>query len=142
MVGALEIAEVLVKHHEGLRLNPYICPAGALTIGYGRNLEDRGLTTAEAEFLLRNDLETAEADARAFARGIWYELTEARQAVLVDMAFNLGYTRLSRFKRFRAALAASDYTLASVEMLDSRWAEQVGPRANTLSTLMKRGRYD
>ena len=48
--------ERLLIYHEGLRLGVYRCPAGKLTIGVGRNLEDRGITEEEAYYLLRNDI--------------------------------------------------------------------------------------
>ena len=43
--------------HEGLRLKPYKCTSGALTIGYGRNLDARGITEAEAEMMLSHDID-------------------------------------------------------------------------------------
>ena len=51
-----KLANQLIKH-EGLRLTPYRCPAGRLTIGIGRNLEDKGITEKEAVMLLKNDIQ-------------------------------------------------------------------------------------
>ena len=48
------------------------------------------------------------------------------------MGFNLGITRLLKFKKFLAALEQHDWETAAVEMMDSRWATQVGPRATRL----------
>ncbi len=130
----------LVKRHEGLRLKPYTCTAGKLTVGYGRNLDDRGITAEEAESLLRNDLAAAEKDARGLLRN--YDLlTEARQAVIIDMALNLGKSRLSLFKKFLAAVDKGDYPAAVKEMLDSAWAGQVKGRATELANLMQRGAW-
>lgn len=128
----------LIKLHEGLELTVYKCTAGKNTIGYGRNLDDKGITEAEAEVMLVNDMaehETWLQNEFAF----WGELNEARQAVLIDMTHNLGRTGLLGFKNFIAALAVADYSKASVEMLDSRWARQVGMRAHRLSNIMATG---
>lgn len=132
-------ARELIKRHEGLRLKPYRCPAGKLTIGYGRNLEDVGISEEEAEVLLQNDLRRAvETAARCAAEhGVLFEtLPEDAKVVLTDMAFNLGF-RLSGFRRMFAALKRGDYEEAAREMLDSLWARQVGERARELSGIMK-----
>ena len=136
-MNALEIVTPLVKLHEGLRLLPYRCTAGKLTIGWGRNLDDRGIDLDEAEYLLRKDLLLAEKDAKTFAGEGWNSLSEVRKAVLIDMAFNLGSSRLSAFKKFKASLDGRDYERAAKEMLDSRWAVQVGRRATKLSEMMR-----
>ena len=117
---------------EGLRLKPYRCTAGKLTIGVGRNLDDRGITEPEAMGLLDNDI-----------RRVWGELMttipwvirapEAVQDVLVNMGFNLGLGGLLGFKRTLAHLEAGAYQQAADAMLDSRWAEQVGERAQRLA---------
>lgn len=130
----------LIKKHEGLRLKPYLCTEGRTTIGYGRNIQDKGITQKEADMLLLNDLNDAERDARVLCYGFDI-LTEARQAALVDMALNLGFARLKGFKNFLAAVNAKNYKVAAEEMLDSRWAKQVGDRATELSELMKTGEW-
>ena len=136
---ASEIAQQQLKTDEGLRLKPYHCTAGALTVGYGRNLDDVGITEAEADIMLRADIEIAERGAQALVGHAWDELSPARQAVLINMTFNLGRTRLAAFKNFLAALSVADYDTAADEMLDSRWARQVGDRATRLSDVMRRG---
>ena len=124
--------------HEGLRLKPYRCSAGKLTIGIGRNLEDRGITEVEARYLCLNDIGVVEVElTRNFPR--WLELSERRQMALADMAFNLGWPRLSGFRRMLLAIEAGDYEAAAAEMLDSRWAQQVGRRAETLARMMREG---
>ena len=122
--------------HEGLRLNPYYCTAGKLTIGIGRNLESNGISKAEAFFMLENDLIrlVSELDDQI---PWWRDLSETRRRVLVDMAFNLGTFGLMKFKNPLAAIQGGDYATAAQEMLDSRWAEQVGKRAKTLASAME-----
>ncbi len=125
--------------HEGLVLKPYRDTVGKLTIGYGRNLDDVGITKLEAEVLLDHDLAQAETECRrAFP---WFPtLSDARQRVLVNMCFNLGLTRLKTFTRMLSAMADHDYVTASVEMLTSKWAAQVKNRASVLAKMMRDGR--
>ena len=126
-----------VKRHEGLRLKVYKCTAGKNTIGYGRNLDDVGISADEAEYLLKHDLENAEIDAQRFP--IYEKLNQVRKDVLIEMVFNLGYSRLSGFKKMFAALERKDYDGAANEMLDSKWARDVGERAKTLAYFMRIG---
>lgn len=128
----------LILAHEGERLKPYKCTQGYLTIGVGRNLDTRGITQEESRFLLSHDLEQAEHDARIYFHAFDF-LTDARKMVLIDMAFNLGLAGLLRFKKLQAALERQDFSAAAKEMLDSRWATQVGQRAITLATMMETG---
>lgn len=128
----------MLERHEGLRLKPYRCPAGKLTIGVGRNLEDAGISREEAYFLLNNDIYRALAIAQEFlGREVWEKLSAPRQEVLVNMAFNLGAGGLAKFKRMRQAIIAGDYEKAAREMLDSNWARQVGSRATELAQIMR-----
>ena len=138
-MNTIEIATEQLKVDEGLRLQPYRCTAGALTIGYGRNLDAVGITQEEADIMLRADVEIAEKGAQALVGDVWTALSPTRQAVLINMTFNLGRTRLAAFKNFLAALRAADYQTAADEMLDSRWATQVGDRAYRLARQMRNG---
>ena len=124
--------------HEGVRLKPYKCPAGKLTIGIGRNIEDNGISQEEAEYLLDNDI--ARVTKEITSRYQWFsELNPVRQAVIIDMVFNLGISRFSKFKNTIAYIEDADYTKAATEMLDSQWAKQVGNRAKTLARQMRTG---
>ena len=121
---------------EGLRLKVYLDSEGIETIGVGRNLQ-RGITRDEAMLLLNNDIRYAIQEAMTFP---WYEnLTEQRKRVIVNMIFNLGLTRFSGFKNTIRYLEMGDYEAASEEMLDSKWARQVGVRATRLSDMMRNG---
>jgi len=125
-----------LKKHEGFRSKPYRCPAGKLTIGYGRNIQDNGITKAEALFLLTEDVKRCRAECeRAFS---WFkDIDQTRQDVIVELDFNMGLDRLKTFKKMLAACARKDYEAASKEMLDSLWARQVGERSETLAAIMK-----
>jgi lysozyme len=133
-----DIARKDLINDEALKLKLYKCTAGKWTIGVGRNLEDRGITKEEAMVLLENDLALAEKDARALFPN-FDALTDNRRAVLINMSFNLGLSRLAGFKKFRKAVEAGDYPTAAAEMTHSVWALQVGRRAERLSNLMKAG---
>ncbi len=125
---------------EGVEYKPYKCTAGKNTIAVGRNLDDVGISHDEAMFMLANDIKrcTDEIDKNL----PWaVNLSDAREAALINMAFNLGITRLLKFKRMLAALENGDYIKASKEMLDSQWARQVPNRAKRLATQMETGKW-
>ena len=83
--------------HEGFSRYIYLDSVGVRTVGFGRNLDDRGISREEAEMLLLNDLETSTKEAKKFE---FYEnLTSNRQDVIVEMIFNLGLTRFKKFKK-------------------------------------------
>ncbi len=125
----------LIKKHEGLRLRPYKCSAGKLTIGYGRNIEDIGITDEEAEYLLMNDISRVEQEL--FSNFEWFEgLPSQAQSVMVNMCFNLGIARLKGFRKFLAAMEAGAWQNAAREMMDSRWANQVPVRARELRDIV------
>jgi lysozyme len=127
-----------LRRHEGERLKPYRCTAGKLTIGVGRNLDDRGITAQESAYLLSNDIDRVWTELNA--RLPWVTgLSDVRQRVLLDMAFNLGIDGLLKFRNTLATIEAGNYQKAGEMMLDSLWAKQVGMRAQRLSRMMQTG---
>ena len=131
--------EDMLRLHEGVRLHPYRCSAGKLTIGIGRNLDDVGISMEEAELMMRGDI--YRCDQNLSSLPFWGKLDIVRKAVLIDMCFNLGFGGLLKFKKMIAAIDVEDFSTAAEEMLDSRWANQVGSRANRLSEMMKTGEW-
>lgn len=129
-----------LKRHEGLRLKPYRCTEGKLTIGYGRNLDDVGVTDTEAEQLLLHDVDDVLAKLQRLPT--FCELDEARQAIIANMCFQLGFAGVMQFRKMWAALAGRDYSMAAIQMLDSRWAKQTPNRARELAKLMREGGGD
>ena len=127
-----------IIEHEDLKLKPYRCSAGKLTLGVGRNIEDNGISTAEAMVMLRNDITRTRFALEKVFPG-FLGLSRRRRLALIDMCFNLGLPRFLGFKKMLAAVVAGDFNQASEEMLSSRWAEQVGQRARTLATMMREG---
>lgn len=134
-----KLTDMLVDH-EGLKRKPYRCTAGKLTIGVGRNLDDRGISPDEAMYMLANDIRDSRRElSSAFP---WFDkLDEVRQAVLIDMCVNLGLSRLQGFRNTLALIGVGKYEAAAQEMLNSKWAEQVGRRAQRLSRMMATGRW-
>lgn len=130
-----DIAKGFIQAHEGLVLKVYKDSVGISTIGYGRNLEAVGLSREEAEYLLENDLKRC-IDALE-ELPVYNKLDPMRQAVLIDMCFNLGFQGLLGFKKFIKCLEVSDWEGASKAMLSSVWANQVGHRAKKLSTIIR-----
>lgn len=135
----------MLKRHEGAvvengRHVPYRCPAGKLTIGYGRNIEEFGLSEDEVEYNLQNDI--ARIIKELSSEYPWFSsLDDVRKDAIIDISFNLGATRLRGFKRALAAMEVADYKAASTEFLDSKWARQVGGRALELADMIKTGEY-
>ena len=126
--------------HEGLELKPYHCTADKLTIGVGRNIQDRGITEDEARYLLKNDIKIVE-DELLTRQPVVARLDSVRQRVLVDMGFNLGLPILMKFQNMWAAIEDEDYHEAARQMMDSRWASQVGRRAERLAQAMSSGEW-
>jgi lysozyme len=126
--------------HEGLELKPYRCTAEKLTIGVGRNIEDRGITEDEARYLLKNDIKIVE-DELLEKKPVVAGLDAVRQRVLVDMGFNLGIPTLMKFQNMWSAIEEEDFERAADEAMDSRWAKQVGRRAERLCQAMATGEW-
>ncbi len=143
----------MLRRHEGFRAKSYRCSAGRLSIGYGYNLESNalqltakelrdmkshGISKPMAEILFLRTL--AQVEHQVGNKIIWLsKLTDVRQSVLVNMAYNLGVDGLLKFKKTLAHIERGEYAAASVEMLDSKWYRDVGDRALELSNIMKTG---
>jgi len=127
-----------LRVHEGVRSRPYHDTVGKVTIGVGRNLDDKGLRPREIEFLLDNDVD--EVMDEIAVELPWFEsLSQARQLVVADMVFNLGMPRFLEFKATIRAIRSGNYSIAAEQMLQSKWARQIGQRAKTLAGMMRAG---
>lgn len=139
--------------HEGIRLQPYKCPAGYWTIGVGRNLETNpptaeekrvigdwrnGITKNAAFYLLRNDIKRI-SDECARQIPFWKNLDDERQYALVDMAFNLGMAGLLKFQKMLSYLGVGNYIQAATECLASKYAKDVGERAVRVAKVIEKG---
>lgn len=133
----LEKLKAMLRQHEGVRERPYRDVIGRITVGVGRNLDDKPLKPIEIDFMLNGDMADALADCNRFA---WYSaLSDGRQLAIADMMFNLGATRFAEFAKLIDAIQSGDYDRAADEMLHSRWAFQVGQRARDLADMMRAG---
>lgn len=131
MIDMKRMREQLILH-EGLKLMPYRCTSDKLTIGVGRNLDDRGISEETAMQMLDEDINIVHGELlKAVPEFTSYP--NVVQESLVDLAFNMGTPTLLKFKATLAALNAQQMCIASGELLDSRYARQVGQRAVTIS---------
>ena len=133
----------MLRKHEGVETHAYVDTVGKITIGVGRNIDPNqglGLSDSEIDYLLSSDILRVEAELlQAFE---WYEdLNDARKDAMMDICFNLGLPRLKLFKKALAAMSRHHYEIAAVELLDSRWAVQVGQRAVTISEIIRTGEF-
>ena len=110
----IEQLKETITRHEGLRLDLYQCTANANTIGVGHNLDAKGISAAVAALML-----------------------EVVQEALVNLCFNMGIPRLMQFKKTLAYIQEGDYKKAANELLDSRYAHQVGYRAVEVAQMIR-----
>ena len=126
-----------IKKCEDFKSHPYLDTVGKLTIGWGRNIEDNGISQAEGDFMFDNDFARCQADLKQYT---WYTTQPQNvQDALMNMCFNLGIGRLRGFKKMIAALERKDYTTAAIEALNSKWANQVGQRAKDVALMIRQG---
>jgi len=129
-----------LRRHEGVKNTLYKCTSDKWTIGVGRNLEDVGLSEAEIDYLLENDITRTE-DLLDDYMSWWRDLDSIRQEAMVNFVFNVGIGTAMKFKNAMAALEAHDYDTAANEMMDSNWAKQVGNRAIEVTEMIRTGEY-
>ena len=135
----MNLIDTLVRH-EGLRRLAYEDSVGVLTIGVGRNIEEVGLSDDEIYYLLKNDIRRCETELHNSFR--WYkDLDQVRQEAMINLCFNLGITKLRKFKLALRAMEVKDYEDAADEFLDSLWATQVGQRAVEVTYMIRFGDY-
>ncbi|MEH6435767.1 glycoside hydrolase family protein [Massilia sp. DD77] len=125
---------------EGRRALIYLDSVGKWTGGVGRNLVDRPFSDDEIDLMLKNDIDLVEKELDRRLPW-WRDMSAARQNVLANMCFNLGITRLLGFTQALAHMRSRRYDAAAREMLDSKWAKQVGDRAVRLAALMRKGEF-
>lgn len=127
-----------LRRDEGRRLKPYYDSVGKLTIGYGHNLTDLGITPAQAEELLRDDANRHVLELEGLLP--WVKtLDPVRQRAMGNLAFNLGVPKLLKFPVFLAKAEAGDYKGAAAALVDSLWMRQVGVRGDRIVTMWRDG---
>lgn len=132
-----------LKNEEGSVAHAYQDSLGFWTIGVGRLIDERKgglLYPDEIDYLLENDVNRATAGIRAALP--WFQvLDEARQAVLIQMAFQMGVKGLLAFTTTLTHVRVGRYAEAAVAMLESLWARQTPERAARLSKQMETGEW-
>ena len=113
---------------EGMVLKSYTCPTGYTSVGVGRNLETNGITEEEAMYLLNNDITNVikDLDKHWIA---WRKLPITAQYVCIDVVFNMGINTWMSFRMTRSYMELNEWEKAGDELLNSKYAEQVGRRA-------------
>jgi lysozyme len=133
-----------IKLDEGCRLLAYKDTEGVWTIGWGHTGAGVGPGVVwgqnMADRVLDHDIDIAVGTLDSHLPW-WRDLDDVRQNVLADMCFNLGITKLLKFKHMLAALEAHDFSRAADEMKNSYWAKQVGDREVRLERMMRSGQF-
>ena len=138
----METVKNSIKKHEGFRNKVYKDTLGKRTIGYGHLCvedwweDDKEYTQAELERIFDKDFDKAKEGASKLYEGC--EINDTAKGVIIEMVFQLGTTGVSKFKNMWKALKETppNYSVAKIEMLDSRWAKQTPNRAKELSNTM------
>lgn len=126
-----------LREVEGLKLKVYKDIKGIMTIGYGRNLEGRGINLDEAEIMLNRDVNEAVSDLIEIFPN-FYNFSENLRVVLVSMMFNLGKTRFLTFKKFIEAVKSGNKKVMMYEFLNSKRARELPDRVNKEKFLLLR----
>lgn len=121
---------------EGIRFKVYRDSVGKLTIGVGHNLDDVPITYAAVMQILEDDIMAVMGQLNANIPW-WATLNDTRQRVLANMCFNLGINGLLGFHHLLANGEAGNFN--DEDLLDSKWAQQVGARAIRLAQMWKTG---
>jgi lysozyme len=140
------IAEKIIKIEENYKARPYYCTAGVPTIGYGKVVGKKGeplpnitANRTEEDLFVREKIRELSYALMSRYPSAWNKCNQARQAILISMAYQLGLTGVSKFQKMWMALSNGDFSLAAKEMLDSRWAKQTPKRAKRHAEQMERG---
>lgn len=137
---AVKIRKML-ERDEGLRLKPYRCSQGFLTIGVGRNLDSNGITKATAMQMLDEDVDAAVRGCRRIFDQLFESWSENRQLGWINLAFNLGFASLSQFKNTIRAARVNDWESVEKGLRNSLWCKQVGSRSERVIAMICKEAY-
>ncbi len=134
--------KLMIKHHEGLRLQPYLDSVGKPTIGYGHLIKpgenfSGGITLAKAEQIFDEDFRTHYNEAKRIPG--FEKLDPVRQGALIDMVFNMGLKGVLNFKNTLSSLTSGDYKGAYKGILGSKYFSQVGLRGRRIAAMLATG---
>ena len=146
-----------LQRHEGFKSDYFFRHFGSQVIGYGRKVSNRTFSSAELLALGREEFcdtpmtkEEAEIllvnDVKAIITVLeltlpWYKLSPARKATCVNMAYNIGVDKFLNQTALIDALNNDDYLQAAAELLNTRWADTVGTRAEDIALQLNSGSW-
>ena len=134
----------MLRLHEGVEQYVYTDHLGYETIGVGRCIRKNvglGLSDDEINYLLSNDVDRCVKELGASFS--WFSaLNEARRDAMINLCFQLGLTKLLKFKNFLASMEEGDYEAASTHLLDSLYARQTPARADEVAEIIVSGKYE
>jgi lysozyme len=134
----------MLRLHEGVERYVYTDHLGYETIGVGRCIRKNvglGLSDDEINYLLSNDVDRCVKELGASFS--WFSaLNEARRDAMINLCFQLGLTKLLKFKNFLASMEEGDYEAASTHLLDSLYARQTPARADEVAEIIVSGKYE
>lgn len=133
----------ILRRHEGVKKHVYLDHLGYETIGVGRCIKEGvglGLSEDEIDYLLTNDVNRCIKElGKSFP---WFsDLDNVRRDAMINLCFQLGITKLLKFKNFLADMAEGNYELAGPNLLDSLYAKQTPARANEVAEMIVSGKY-
>lgn len=114
----------LIQRAEALRLRLYRDTKGKWTIGWGHNIQDKGIRLEVAELMLRLDMEETVADLDR-ALPWWRGLDVVRRAALFELCFNMGLPSLQSFRNTLPAMQRADWTAVARGLRASKWYRDV-----------------
>lgn len=135
-------ARTMLVRDEGLRLKPYRCTAGRLTVGVGHNLDDLGISEAVAYQMLNEDVKAAEDGCLSlFGEKVWNSWSENRRCGWVNFVFNLGLAGAGTFQNALKAAKGGNWKEVERHLKASKWYDQVGSRAERVIAMVCRGEF-
>jgi GH24 family phage-related lysozyme (muramidase) len=144
MIDDARLQQEIIDHEGGILLKPYKCTANKWTIGAGHLIKERemnefrnGITYETGLKLFLIDYSLAKRDMQTFLKPCG-DTENIVKEVCIEMAFQLGLTKLMMFKKFQKKIKEKDWNGAIEEMRDSRWYKQTPNRVEALIKKMKK----
>jgi len=134
----LDLLSQELKRDEGFRDQVYLCSAGKQTLGYGINLESEKIPERIASLWLDDKMIWTIGQCEKF--DWFYDLSDVRKRVILNMSYQMGITGVSKFKNMIRFIEEGDFRKASDEMRDSKWFRQTPNRAERLAQMMHHNR--
>jgi len=147
MTNLIKFAEIISVAEEGFSASEYFCTQGYATTGFGRKVSDvkyfplsnKKVTKGEEIKFVRDKINEITNQLRSRFPLAWGKCNDQRQAILVSLAYQIGFTGISAFKNMWACLDRGDFEGASKEMVNSRWYQQTKNRALRHAQQMRTG---